>query len=64
MISIHHASASWQDKDTFTRWREIQDAHRHEDTVDAIIHTPNRVVFKVLGEERYEKLKKLLKGQK
>lgn len=64
MISIHHASASWQDEETYMRWRKLQNAHRYEDTINALIHLPNRLAIIVLGKERYEKLKCFLKERK
>lgn len=64
MISIHHASGSWQDEATQKRWRELQDAHRREDMLYYVVHAPNRAAIKILGEENYERLKNLLKGRK
>ena len=63
LISIHHASASWQDETTLQRWRALQDAHRREDALSHLAHAPNRALIRVLGEEKYKKLKAFLKGR-
>ena len=63
-ISVHHYSASWQDEETSRRWRQLQDAYRREDTLYAILHAPNRAAIRLLGTERYERLKRLIKGKK
>lgn len=63
-ISIHLYSASWQDKVLKKSWKRLQDEHRREDLLYDIIHAPNRALRKILGKERYEKLKIVLKGRK
>ena len=63
-ISIHHASASWQDEAVRKRWRELQDEHRREDTIYHLAHAPNRAAIRILGKERYERLKNVLRGRK
>ena len=62
-VSIHHYSASWQDEVLNKRWRQLQDEHRREDRLYDIMHAPNRAAIKILGEERYRKLKTVLKGK-
>lgn len=63
-ISVHHYSASWQDETTSIRWRQLQNEHRREDTLYDILHAPNRAAIRLLGTERYERLKRLIKGKK
>lgn len=64
MISIHHYSASWQDKALSKRWRRLQDMHRREDTLRHIRLAPNRAARKLLGDERYYKIKAFFKRRK
>ena len=57
-LSIHWFSASWKSK------QERKDHRKRirKDDLDYIIHTPNRVLKKILGEKMYSKLKKKIKG--
>ncbi len=52
--SIHWYNLSWKTK-------ENKDKHEKEIRMDYIKHPPNKVMMKVLGEERYNKLKGKLK---
>lgn len=52
--SIHQYAASWQTK-------KQQSKHKKEVLKDFIIHMPNRIILSVLGEKKYNKLKKLIK---
>ncbi len=53
--SIHHFDASWLS--------EEEKKHRKlTRKMDNIVHLPNRALKTLLGEKRYEKLKKMLKG--
>ena len=61
MISIHHASGSWQDEALQKCWWQLQDEHCREDAIYALKHVPNHAAIKVLGEEKYERLKDILK---
>ena len=57
--TIHWFSASW-----FTPEQQAQrNAWIRELKKDQLRHLPNRVLLNMLGEERYEKLKKILKGK-
>ena len=56
-VSIHHYDASWFEKD-WLKWRKIR--YRRA-KLTYIIKTPNRILIRLLGDERYGKLKKLLK---
>ncbi len=54
--SIHHFNASWlTDAEKKKRKRQRR--------LDAIVHFPNRCLMKILGQERYEKIKQKLKGR-
>lgn len=55
--SIHHFDASWYEKS----WKEGQKKRWREEKIRYIIHTPNRLLKKLLGAERYESLKQFLK---
>lgn len=56
--AIHHFAGSWL-PDNLAKARR---AHRRELRWDPIIHFPNRALRKILGDEKYEKLKHTLKG--
>ncbi len=55
--SIHHFDASWFEKS----WKEGQKKRWRREKIRFIIHTPNRLLIKLLGNERYGKLKNILK---
>ena len=55
--SIHHFDASWFEKS----WKEGRNKRWRREKLRYIIHTPNRILIKLLGNERYEKIKHLLK---
>lgn len=57
-ISIHHFSASWYTKEQQKYYKERRKFERK----DYYIHFPNRVLIKLLGMERYERLKAWLKA--
>jgi len=63
-ISVHHAAASWQEESLNKRWRQLQDMHRREDAYYKITHIPNRAAMRLLGEEKYRRLKSMLKKKK
>ena len=56
-VSIHHYDASWFEED-WMKWRKLR--YRRA-KLDHILKTPNRILIRTLGTDRYEKLKKLLK---
>ncbi len=59
-ISIHWFDATWMSKDD----REYHEKHRERlkaEKADYWKHLPNRVLMKLLGNERYEKLKNQVK---
>ena len=55
--SIHWYSASWYSQEQKEKRLRIKRANRR----DKIIHAPNRVLIKLLGEEKYNIIKKKLK---
>lgn len=61
-VSIHWYGASWFDGDKNAR-KKKRAAVRRKDTLTAIAQLPNRVMRKLLGARRYEKLKKWLRGK-
>lgn len=56
-FSIHHFDASWLSE-------QEKKKRRRERLVDEIIHLPNAAAQMVLGKERYELLKKRIKGSR
>lgn len=56
--SIHWFSASWYEK----AHREQRDAWLREVRKDKRRHLPNRILMKLLGADRYEKLKRFIKS--
>lgn len=54
--AIHHFASSWWDEG---RKKEYKDIERQV-KMDRILHAPNRVLMRLLGEKKYSKLKKLL----
>ena len=60
--SIHHCEASWNPNETKAIKRKRYWVFKMKRDVDYLLHTPNRVLMKLLGNQRYEELKKKLKG--
>ncbi len=54
--SIHHFDASWFEKS----WKENQIRRWRQERKRYIIQTPNRMLRRLLGEQKYEKLKQKL----
>ena len=57
--TIHWFSASWYEKEQL----EKRQAWVRELKKDRLRHLPNRILLKLLGKTRYEKLKRILKGK-
>lgn len=55
--SIHHFDASWFEKS----WKEGQKKRWRREKIRYIVHLPNKILMKILGDKNYEKLKALLK---
>lgn len=70
-ISIHWYSESWkniEDKRKMDEYRELlkrietqEKQKKHEKMIDSIVHFPNRMLKRILGEQRYQRLKSKLK---
>lgn len=56
-ISIHWFARSWMTEESIERHK----ARRKKVIRDFWIHLPKRIIIKILGEERYAKLKRMLK---
>lgn len=54
-ISIHRFSATWKTKEDKAREKKRADALKK----DYLIHTPNRIGKRLLGDTRYEELKRI-----
>lgn len=57
--SIHQFDASWFEQS----WKEGQQKRWREEKIRYIIHTPNRLLKKLLGEEHYKLVKHFLKRE-
>ena len=55
--SIHHFDASWFEK----TWKEGQKKRWRREKIRYIVHIPNRVLMKILGDKGYNKLREFLK---
>ncbi len=56
-VSIHHFDASWFEES----WKEGQKKRWKTERRRYILQTPNRCLIRLLGQERYDQLKKILK---
>ena len=55
--SIHHYDASWFEES----WKKSKKKRYRQERIRYILHTPNRILIRLMGEERYSGLKKLLR---
>ncbi len=55
--TIHHFNASWHSKEQ----RKYHNKHISYQRKERLKHLPNRILIRVLGDERYSRLKKKLK---
>ena len=55
--SIHQFDASWFEKS----WKKGQKKRWRKAKIDYFIHTPNRILITILGEQGYKKLKYMIK---
>ena len=60
-VCIHHYSASWHSEKEKKYWENRRKRLRKEQRKDYIIHMPNRILLKLLGEEKYDKIKSTIK---
>lgn len=56
-ISIHHYAASWWSEDMQRSRKAVYRLYRRNEAKDKIRHLPNRWLRRILGEERYSRLK-------
>ena len=56
-VSVHHFTSSWWDSDRKHQYKKI----KRQNVIHYYLHTPNRILQKLLGMERYEKFKKTIK---
>lgn len=59
--SIHHCDGTWNDKETWGEHIRRYVTIHLEEILDWILHIPNRIVRRLLGHRKYEKLKKTRK---
>ena len=62
--SIHHCDGSWNPNETKSAHFKRYVMFRAKNSMDFFIHIPNRMIKSMLGDHRYEQLKKKLKGTK
>ena len=55
--SIHHFDASWYEDS----WKRGQRKRWREERIRYILHIPNRALMTLLGSERYNKIKRMIK---
>lgn len=60
-ISIHWFAASWHTAEQHAKHRQNAKANRRALRKDKLVHTPNRILLRLLGQEKYKRLKKALK---
>ena len=53
--TIHWYSASWWDE----KKQELHKSYQKKKKIDAFIHFPNKMLIRIMGNEKYDKLKKL-----
>lgn len=60
-MSIHWFSESWKDRDEEKRKRKQQRKQQHKKNKDILRHLPNALSKKMLGEYRYDRMKRKIK---
>ncbi len=60
-ISIHWFSASWLSEEQKAQMVQRGKQKLRRERMDYILHAPNRLMIKLLGQQRYQKLKHMLK---
>lgn len=62
-VSIHWYTASWRTEDQ-KKWDKCRQYRRRlGDFIDRLVHLPNKMLISLLGRDRYQRLKALLKGK-
>ncbi len=59
--SVHWFSASWQSKKQKAEQKKNERLQKRKETVHYLQHLPNRIMMKLLGDKKYEKLKRKIK---
>ena len=60
-VTIHWFSGSWIPEDEKKAFNDIVKNEKREKRKDYIIHIPNRIIMRCLGNKRYDRLKKYIK---
>lgn len=63
-LTIHWFAGSWQSesqREGRVRLKKYLRKKRRKDIIDYIIHIPNRIGMSILGTEKYEKIKRMIK---
>lgn len=60
-ISVHWFSSSWMDEEQKKEQVKRKKRLREQSKRDFLIHMPNRILMKILGQDCYEKMKRVLK---
>lgn len=61
--SIHHCDGTWSDKEDKIGHLKRFFYFKIKNSLDYLLHSPNRLIKKLLGNEKYEKLKLKIKGK-
>ena len=62
-LSIHWYSGSWIQEEDRQKHRQYLKKIKRQNAVDFLLHLPNHIGMKLLGKEKYERLKRTLKGK-
>ena len=63
-ISVHWFAASWKTEQEKQEYIEYRKRKRKNEIIDFLRYMPNRFLFRLLGRDRYNKLKSILKGKR
>lgn len=56
-VAIHHFASSWWDKER----KKAHNRSKQQDRIHYITHIPNRLLKRILGEDRYQRMKTFLR---
>ncbi|MGE9882934.1 glycosyltransferase family 32 protein [Blautia obeum] len=62
-ISIHWYNGSWVPKEQRRSKKEYDRIAKRREKIHEILHIPNRILIKVFGKEKYQKIKSLIKNK-
>lgn len=60
-VSIHRFEASWKTAEENKKRKTVLKEQAHNKKVDIVKHIPNRVLLAILGEDKYDRLKAIIK---